>query len=108
MWGQRYGKYDVESGVEPLYPMMQESPQLRWAFIRKIYTIISIQLLLTVAVAAIVVTVRPISVFFATTHAGLAVYILLIISPFISRVSFIQNLDCVILIVFFTSLLLGL
>ncbi|KAL0390980.1 UNVERIFIED_CONTAM: protein LIFEGUARD 2 [Sesamum calycinum] len=83
MWGQAYGKYDVESGRQPLYPMMLESPELRWSFIRKIYTIISIQLLLTVAVAALVVTVHPISHFFATTSAGLALYILLIITPFI-------------------------
>ncbi|KAL0418709.1 UNVERIFIED_CONTAM: protein LIFEGUARD 2 [Sesamum radiatum] len=83
MWGQAYGKYDVESGRQPLYPMMLESPELRWSFIRKIYTIISVQLLLTVAVAGLVVTVHPISHFFATTSAGLALYILLIITPFI-------------------------
>ncbi|CAN1270926.1 Protein LIFEGUARD 4 [Linum perenne] len=53
--------------------MMLESPELRWSFIRKIYSIITIQLLATVAVAAVVVTVRPIAVFFATTTAGLAV-----------------------------------
>ncbi|XP_057801002.1 protein LIFEGUARD 2-like [Salvia miltiorrhiza] len=81
MWSQPYRKDDVEGGE--LYPMMQESPALRWAFIRKIYVIISIQLLLTIAVAAIVVTVHPISLFFATTGAGLALYILLIIIPFI-------------------------
>ncbi|GFZ13598.1 bax inhibitor-1 family protein [Actinidia rufa] len=46
MWNR---KADVESGTaEPLYPMMLESPELRWAFIRKIYSILSIQLLLTV------------------------------------------------------------
>lgn len=84
MWGQQvYGKYDVESGAEPLYPMMTDNPQLRWSFIRKIYTIISLQLLLTIAVASIIVMVRPISVFFATTQAGLVIYILLIISPFV-------------------------
>ncbi|CAN1232987.1 Protein LIFEGUARD 2 [Linum perenne] len=37
--------------------MMMESPELRWAFIRKIYAIISIQLLATIAVAATVVNV---------------------------------------------------
>ena len=81
MWNR---KADVESGVaEPLYPMMLESPELRWAFIRKIYSILSIQLLLTVGVAAFVATFRPISVFFTTTGAGLAVYIVLILMPFI-------------------------
>ena len=38
-----------------LYPGMQESPELRWALIRKIYVILSLQLLLTAAVAAVVV-----------------------------------------------------
>ncbi|XP_052186379.1 protein LIFEGUARD 2 isoform X2 [Diospyros lotus] len=63
--------------------MMLESPELRWAFIRKIYSILTLQLLCTIAVAAVVVAVRPISVFFTTTGAGLALYILLIITPFI-------------------------
>ncbi|KAL0435692.1 UNVERIFIED_CONTAM: protein LIFEGUARD 2 [Sesamum radiatum] len=83
MWGQPYRKNDVEVGARPLYPMMLESPELRWSFIRKIYTIVSIQLLLTIAVAAVVVTVHPIAHFFATTGAGLALYIVLIITPFI-------------------------
>ncbi|KAL3827990.1 hypothetical protein ACJIZ3_016792 [Penstemon smallii] len=83
MWGQSWGKNDVESGQRPLYPMMLESPELRWSFIRKIYTIVSIQLLLTIAVASVVVTVHPIAHFFATTGAGLALWIVLIITPFI-------------------------
>lgn len=80
MWNQ---KYDLESAQTPLYPMMMESPELRWSFIRKVYSIISIQLLATIAVAATVVKVEPISVFFTTTNAGLALYILLIITPLI-------------------------
>ncbi|XP_075521629.1 protein LIFEGUARD 2-like [Primulina tabacum] len=83
MWGQPYRKDDEEMGQQPLYPMMLESPELCWSFIRKIYTIVSIQLLLTIGVAAVVVTVHPISRFFATTGAGLALYIVLIITPFI-------------------------
>ncbi|CAA2963176.1 BI1 [Olea europaea subsp. europaea] len=83
MWGQPYRKDDVESGSRPLYPMMLESPELRWSFIRKIYTIVTFQLLLTIAVASVVVTVRPVSVFFVTTGAGLALYIVLIVTPFI-------------------------
>ncbi|KAK9083719.1 hypothetical protein Scep_030190 [Stephania cephalantha] len=83
MWQGQWGKADIEAGARPLYPMMLESPELRWAFIRKIYSILSLQLLLTVAVAAVVVSVRPISVFFATTGAGLALYIVIIITPFI-------------------------
>ncbi|MQL99439.1 hypothetical protein Taro_032160 [Colocasia esculenta] len=79
--------WDVEagtSGAPPLYPSMLESPQLRWAFIRKVYSIISIQLLLTVAVAAVIVTVHPISHFFVSTPAGLALYICLLVLPFIT------------------------
>ncbi|KAG8389305.1 hypothetical protein BUALT_Bualt02G0215600 [Buddleja alternifolia] len=83
MWGQSSRKDDVESGEQLLYPAMQESVELRWSFIRKIYTIVSIQLLLTIAVASVVVTVHPISHFFTATSAGLALYILLIITPFI-------------------------
>lgn len=83
MWAQPNRKDDVESGLQPLYPMMMESPELRWSFIRKIYSIVSIQLLLTIAIAAVVVTVHPISQFFTTTSAGLVIYILLIITPFI-------------------------
>ncbi|KAL3648813.1 Protein LIFEGUARD 2 [Castilleja foliolosa] len=78
-----WGKDDVESARQPLYPMMLESPELRWSFIRKIYTIVSIQLLLTIAVAALVVTVHPISHFFTSTKVGLVVYILLVITPLI-------------------------
>lgn len=76
---------DVEEGNEtrPLYPMMLERPELRWAFVRKIYTIISIQLLLTIAIAALVVSVKPISHFFVSSSAGLGLYIFLIILPFI-------------------------
>ncbi|GFZ19722.1 bax inhibitor-1 family protein [Actinidia rufa] len=83
MWNTAYRKSDVESGVaRPLYPAMLERPELRWAFIRKVYSVLTFQLLLTVAVAAVVVSVRPIAHFFATTPAGLSLYILLIITPF--------------------------
>ncbi|KAM7521628.1 hypothetical protein LguiA_011530 [Lonicera macranthoides] len=83
MWQPRYRKDDVESATQPLYPMMLESPELRWSFIRKIYSIVSIQLLLTIAVGALVVTYRPISNFMVSTTGGLALYILIIITPFI-------------------------
>ncbi|XP_010038064.2 protein LIFEGUARD 2 [Eucalyptus grandis] len=82
MWAQPHRK-DVESGARPLYPMMLESPELRWAFIRKIYSIVALQLLATIAVGAVVVSVHPISRFFVSTTAGLALYIVLIITPFI-------------------------
>lgn len=84
MWNQVYRKDDVEAGARPLYPMMLEPPEMRWSFIRKIYSIVAIQLLATIAVAATVVSVHPIAHFFVSTGAGLALYIVLIITPFIS------------------------
>ncbi|KAA8550827.1 hypothetical protein F0562_002511 [Nyssa sinensis] len=83
MWQHPYRKNDVEAGSRPLYPAMLENPALRWAFIRKIYSILSFQLLLTIAVASVVVTVPAIATFFVATPGGLAIYILLIIVPFI-------------------------
>jgi FtsH-binding integral membrane protein len=81
-WG---GPADTEAGFEarPLYPMMLESPQLRWAFVRKVYTILSIQMLLTIAVASVVVFVRPVALFFVSSPGGFGLYIFLIILPFI-------------------------
>ncbi|KAL5712515.1 Protein LIFEGUARD 4 [Ranunculus cassubicifolius] len=86
MWGATFSKTgDVETGggISALYPAMLESPELRWSFIRKVYTILSLQLLLTIAVASVVVTVHPISHFFVSSGAGLALYIVIIILPFI-------------------------
>ncbi|XP_016741668.2 protein LIFEGUARD 2 isoform X1 [Gossypium hirsutum] len=76
-------KGDAEAGPQPLYPMMLEPPALRWAFIRKVYSIVALQLLATAGVAATVVFVHPIARFFVSTGAGLALYIVLIVTPFI-------------------------
>lgn len=83
--GPEWYASDAETGqaARPLYPMMLEDPRLRWAFIRKVYSILSIQMLLTVAVAAVVVYVRPVALFFVSTAAGFGLYIFLIILPFI-------------------------
>ncbi|KAH9606611.1 hypothetical protein KSS87_011185 [Heliosperma pusillum] len=84
MW--RKGYSDVESGgsqSQQLYPVQLDSPELRWGFIRKVYSIIAVQLLATIAVGAVVVTVKPISHFFTHTSAGLACYIILVITPLI-------------------------
>ncbi|MBA0610375.1 hypothetical protein Godav_011236, partial [Gossypium davidsonii] len=77
-------KGDAEAGPQPLYPMMLEPPELRWAFIRKVYSIVALQLLATAGVAATVVFVHPIARFFVGTGAGLALYMVLIVTPFIS------------------------
>lgn len=78
------GYGDMESGPGAFYPgePVYDTP-LRWAFIRKIYTILSLQLFLTVAVAGVVVYVKPVQNFFLTTSGGLGLYIFLIIFPFI-------------------------
>ncbi|PWA65455.1 bax inhibitor-1 family protein [Artemisia annua] len=67
------GKFDIETGPSrKLYPTMTESPELRWGFIRKVYVIVTIQLLLTVAGGALVVKFdHPIVRFFSTTTGGL-------------------------------------
>lgn len=81
----KFGGGDVESGPQPLYPAMLESPELRWAFIRKIYVILAVQMVLTAAVAGVVVAVRPISHFFVSSTGGVALYVVLLISPFLRR-----------------------
>ena len=86
--GPEWAGGDAEAGMaRPLYPMMLESPQLRWAFVRKVYAILSIQMLLTIAVASVVVFVLPVALFFVSTPAGFALYIFLIILPFIGKLS---------------------
>ncbi|RVX22285.1 Protein LIFEGUARD 4 [Vitis vinifera] len=73
-------KGDIETGGEGhLYPMMLESPPMRWAFIRKVYAILSMQLLLTVVDAAIVVVVDPISDFMVHNRAGLGLYLFIVV-----------------------------
>ncbi|KAG6530848.1 hypothetical protein ZIOFF_004609 [Zingiber officinale] len=81
----KYAKgVDLEAGgPSALYPNMAESPVLRWAFIRKIYSILTLQLALTVAIAAVVVLVKPIPHLFVSSIAGRVLYIFLLILPFI-------------------------
>ncbi|XP_021716894.1 BI1-like protein [Chenopodium quinoa] len=75
------GRGDIEAGQ--LYPNMVEDVQFRWAFIRKVYVIITMQMILTAAVAAVVVFVPPISRYLVSTRAGLGIYIVILISPLI-------------------------
>lgn len=83
----KHNHNDLESGYNgnALYPNMIESPELRWAFIRKVYVILCMQLLLTIAVGAVVVFVHPIASFITETRAGLAVWIVLLILPFLCK-----------------------
>ncbi|KAI3449679.1 hypothetical protein Pfo_006344 [Paulownia fortunei] len=76
-------KDDMEAGSSLLYPLMQENPELRWAFIRKVYSILTLQLLATIAIAALVVAVHPIASFFNSTRIGLATYVVILLIPLI-------------------------
>lgn len=85
----KYGHgHDLEACYPPghrgdgMYPYMIESPELRWAFIRKVYVIVSLQMLVTVAVAAAVNLTDSIRAFFLSrTPAALAAFLAIIISP---------------------------
>uniref|UniRef100_A0A0D6QXA3 BI1-like protein n=1 Tax=Araucaria cunninghamii TaxID=56994 RepID=A0A0D6QXA3_ARACU len=84
-WAGKTPFVDVEGGTsEPLYPgILPEENALRWDFIRKIYSILTLQMLLTIAVGSVVVFVHPVALFFVSSPAGLGLYIALIILPFI-------------------------
>jgi FtsH-binding integral membrane protein len=87
MWGYQK-EPDLEAGgSQLLYPGMTESPDLRWAFVRKIYVILSVQLVMTAVVSAFVVKVPAISLFFVSSNAGIALFIFLLILPFIGKPS---------------------
>ncbi|KAF8710052.1 hypothetical protein HU200_029780 [Digitaria exilis] len=83
MWGYQKAPDLEAGGSELLYPGMTESPDLRWAFVRKIYVILAVQLAMTAVVSGFVVKVPAISEFFVSSNTGIALYIFLIILPFI-------------------------
>jgi FtsH-binding integral membrane protein len=59
---------DIETGNAGLYPgISAEDNVLRWAFIRKVYGILSTQMVLTTAVAAVIVFSIPVRDFFASS-----------------------------------------
>ncbi|KAJ0232721.1 Protein LIFEGUARD 1 [Hirschfeldia incana] len=79
-------KSDIESGVvigggKELYPKMTESPELRWAFIRKVYAVLTLQLIVTVGVSSVVFFVSDISDFITTTTPGLVVFFVSLLLP---------------------------
>lgn len=81
---------DVELGTantsRGLYPNMVENPQLRWAFIRKVYSILTSQLLITVIVAAVFNFVPPIQVFFhAVPNAAIGCMVGALVLEFIGN-----------------------
>ncbi|PSR92755.1 BI1-like protein [Actinidia chinensis var. chinensis] len=76
---------DVEAAAESggLYPSMTKNADLRWAFLRKVYALLSLQLLLTVGLIATVVFVSAIPKFMFHTTPGIAVCVLSLLVPFI-------------------------
>lgn len=81
---------DIESGAgtggAALYPKMTEEPRLRWAFIRKVYSILAAQFLFTAGVAAAITFIRPIPEFvLSNTPASWAVYFGMLLSPIIGN-----------------------
>lgn len=80
---------DVEAQTNGrLYPNQMETPQLRWAFIRKVYSIISFQLALTIAVAAAVVFIPGIPQFFLRTTPGVISFISIFVFTLLSESHF--------------------
>lgn len=72
---------DLESGTGTI----GDSPEHQWSFIRKVYSILAFQLLLTVAVATAVFMYHPIATFLTTSVGGRACFILLLLVPFIGK-----------------------
>ncbi|XP_076918507.1 protein LIFEGUARD 4-like [Bidens hawaiensis] len=72
----KHNDNDIEAAKQ--YPSQMEDPQLRWGFIRKVYSIMTLQLLLTVVIASIVVATPRINQFFHT-QAGLIAYIIILV-----------------------------
>ncbi|XP_011073458.1 BI1-like protein [Sesamum indicum] len=76
---------DVEAGGKRggrLYPGMQEDPRLRWAFIRKVYSILCLQFILVVGVAFAMLLTPPVRDFLRTPN-GRYVMIALILVTFV-------------------------
>ena len=73
---------DLESvgAFPPAGAYMIESPQLRWAFIRKVYALMAMQLLATVAVYFVLAIRR---FFAARTPAAVAAFVAIIVAPII-------------------------
>lgn len=70
---------DLEKGNgQQLYPGMQENPQMRWGFIRKVYCILCLQLLVTFGVAIAMTLIQPVRLFLRTP-TGLYVMIAAIV-----------------------------
>ncbi|XP_042430621.1 protein LIFEGUARD 4-like [Zingiber officinale] len=74
--------WDVEIGASAgLYPNMMESSELRWGFIRKVYLIVAMQILITIIIAAVMNIVPSIHVFFVsrTSNSIILAFVIMIL-----------------------------
>ncbi|KAG6486006.1 hypothetical protein ZIOFF_054576 [Zingiber officinale] len=80
--------WDVEIGASAgLYPNMMESPELRWGFIRKVYLIVAMQILITIIIAAVMNIVPSIHVFFVSrTSNSIILAFVIMILPLLGNV----------------------
>lgn len=77
---------DVESGYKgdtgvaggQLYPGMKEDPQLRWAFIRKVYSIVCTQLFFTAVIAAAMFFTPAVKDYMRTIFGKVTMVVLLV------------------------------
>ncbi|XP_021828200.1 BI1-like protein [Prunus avium] len=68
-----------QNGEQQLYPNQMETPQLRWAFIRKVYMIVAFQLLLTIGISYAVVSIPAIP-HFVRSLAGTITFVCIFLS----------------------------
>ena len=95
--------YDLESG-ETLYPGLSAGEnQLRWGFVRKVYGILSTQIVLTTVVSSIFVFYSPIN---DLLRANSGLLLFLVFLPFIctSPTLFILRIDFFYFLFFFPFL----
>ncbi|KAK2452563.1 Bax inhibitor-1 family protein [Trifolium repens] len=80
------GELDMEIGESSLHQIKKvqdENSELRWSFIWKVYSIITFQLLLTIAVSFVIHFVRPVANFLDSTQ-GTILYIVILFVPLIT------------------------
>ncbi|CAJ2650485.1 unnamed protein product [Trifolium pratense] len=80
-----FGIRGMDSGERTLYPIniMHQNPRIRMSFIRKVYSIVAFQLLLTVVVASVLIFVPPVANFFNNYIPNYVLYIVIIFALFL-------------------------
>ncbi|KAM3326612.1 protein LIFEGUARD 4-like [Capsicum chacoense] len=81
----KQGGADIESGHKgggggQIYPGMMEDPQMRWAFIRKVYAIVCTQLFVTAIIAAAMFFTPAVKEYMKTIVGKVTLIVLIIIA----------------------------